>query len=257
MQYEPKHNESDQNYDKEGGFAHFSKLAIYLVAFVIIVSVVLNFGMGVLIKFIPEGKEYKLFSKSFSTNDYSQQEKEIDKITQKLLRCANLKHSVKIELSDEIQPNAAATLTSKIIVNQGIFKAVKSENGLAFILAHEIAHFKHRDHLKGTGANIILSIIFGNNTFGDVAQNASQSKYSRKQEEDADKFGLKILNCAYGHVGGATEFFEIMLEHDDRTFFKNIFGSHPLLKDRIRKMNSYGYAKKETQPLHRVFKQYM
>ena len=256
MDYEFKQNEGEQNYSKDNQAVSFLKLSAYLAVFVIIVYVVLNFSVSILIKFIPEGKEYKIFS-SFEKNEAQEptiQEQELNKIIQKLLKCANLKHDVKIELLDEKTPNAAATINSKIYVNNGLFKVIKSENALAFVLSHEIAHFKNRDHIKGIGLNVILSILFDSSTVANLTQDILSSKYSKKQEEKADKLGLEILNCAYGHIGGADEFFLTLLQYDDSNAIKNLFGSHPLLQDRIKKINNSGFQKSSTIPLNGAFK---
>ncbi|MCK7469774.1 MAG: M48 family metalloprotease [Desulfomicrobium escambiense] len=38
-----------------------------------------------------------------------------------------------------------------VVVFSGLLNTVTSENELAFILAHEMGHFQHRDHLRGAG----------------------------------------------------------------------------------------------------------
>ena len=37
-----------------------------------------------------------------------------------------------------------------------------------------------------------------------------EAGYSRGREAQADANALRILQCHYGHVGGATEFFEAL-----------------------------------------------
>ncbi|PIE63029.1 MAG: hypothetical protein CSA25_02225 [Desulfobacter postgatei] len=47
--------------------------------------------------------------------------------------------------------NALALAGGIIVVFSGIFDMVRSEYGIAFVLAHELGHFKHGDHLRSMG----------------------------------------------------------------------------------------------------------
>ncbi len=71
----------------------------------------------------------------------------------------------------------------------------------------------------------------------------------------ADQQALQILNCYYGHVGGATEFFEAMKPDSKKT--KNglghYFSSHPEAVQRINNLHQetsrLNFAIKEVLPL--------
>ena len=98
-----------------------------------------------------------------------------------------------------------------------------------------MGHYAHRDHLRGVGRAFVFltlsAFLFGpdSGVSNMLAHGLSLTElnFSRKQETRADEFALQVLNCAYGHAAGATDFFEkIPKEHDPGTF-GHYFASHP------------------------------
>ena len=66
------------------------------------------------------------------------------------------------------------------------------------------------------------------------AQHLGESRYSRGREAAADGKALDILQCRYGHAGGATEFFETLQRtEDDVAAFTHYLASHPSMGARI------------------------
>jgi Zn-dependent protease with chaperone function len=55
--------------------------------------------------------------------------------------------------------NAMAVPGGKMVVFSGLLDSLSSTNGLMFVLAHEVGHFKNRDHLRLMGRGIVLSIL--------------------------------------------------------------------------------------------------
>ncbi len=65
------------------------------------------------------------------------------------------------------------------------------------------------------------------------------AKFSRTRETAADAEALRILNCRYGHVGGATEFFEAMKDEEQSVFgLSHYAASHPAMQERIDTLNA-------------------
>ena len=74
----------------------------------------------------------------------------------------------------------------------------------------------------------------------------------------ADALALRTLNCFYGHVGGATEFFEAMKpDKEEGSKISQYFSSHPEAVQRINDIHELasgsGYAVQEVRPLSSVF----
>ena len=149
-------------------------------------------------------------------------------------------YSVHISASEQV--NAIAYPGNRILVYMGLLNKVESENELSMILAHELGHFAKKHHIRGLGRGLVFvaisSIIFGQESA--VTASASNffgllsAHYSREQESEADLYGLNLLAKTYGHVGGATAFFERMIKTEDSIAYKLFASSHPLSKKRVR-----------------------
>lgn len=156
--------------------------------------------------------------------------------------CAGSAVPLRVSLADSKAPNAAALPGGHIVVFGGLLDRVESENGLAFVLAHEMAHIAQRDHLRAMGRGIVLfglsALVMGSDSgLTDVLAPVNQlgvAKHSRTREAAADAAALRILTCRYGHAGGATEFFEAMKGEDERLFaLSHYTASHPAMDERI------------------------
>lgn len=172
-----------------------------------------------------------------------------------------LPYVIRIMIRDDAEPNAFAMPGGRLVLTRGLFDAVKSENGLAFVIGHELGHFQNRDHLRGLGRKVViwsLAILFTGDV-STVSQMISAGfdsidlKYSRDQESSADAVGLALLVKAYGHAGGATELFEHLKEKHPELRFFAIFSTHPSPAQRIMDIRSTmrekGYREEAPVPL--------
>ncbi len=124
------------------------------------------------------------------------------------------RYNFTIYLSDSDDVNAIALPGGRIVVFKGLLDQVESENELAMVLAHELGHFAHRDHMRGLGRGLGLAVatalLLGeNNSASGLISKAVltfQVKYSQSQESAADQFGVDLLTARYGHAGGAPAF---------------------------------------------------
>ncbi len=137
-------------------------------------------------------------------------------------------------------PNAVATLGGHIFVLEGLLRTLNSENSLAMVLAHELAHCINRDPLRSAGRGMLLEIAFTSAGGANLTGNQLLLKhYSREQERTADREALKALNAHYGHVGGATRLFEVLLNRAQDYAPAGIgqppelLSTHPALDERI------------------------
>jgi predicted Zn-dependent protease len=160
--------------------------------------------------------------------------------------------------------NALAIPGDRIIIYQGLLGKVESENELMMVLGHELGHFAHRDHLRGIGNALVLRMIMAS-LFGDLgifqpAANSIQiladASYSQKQEQQADEFGLTLLNKTYGHVGGSIDFFAKLIDEDRQLI--SFLSSHPAPKKRIKEIQKLidknNYQLKDKSPLPEILK---
>ena len=143
-------------------------------------------------------------------------------------------------LTDE-SPNAFAAPGGAIILTSGLLEAARSENELAFVLGHEVGHFRGRDHLRALGRGLIVqvalqAVVMGSaSTIPSLVSNLAERSFGREQERDADAFGLTLVHAEYGHVAGADDFFERLPDaHAD--FGDDLgawFATHPVTEGRI------------------------
>lgn len=168
-----------------------------------------------------------------------------------------LEPSVKfsIDVVCEESPNAFAFPGGKISLTSGLLEKVKTERGLAFVVAHEIGHVVNRHHLRGLGFQLGLAIgsaFLGLDSVGGVTGSLLSDvigrKHSRAGEIEADAFALKAMKKAYGDIAGAEEFFEVaqkeMPEWVDK--MPSWMSTHPGTSERlavIRRLSSAPAAK--------------
>ena len=162
----------------------------------------------------------------------------VDRLQEK---CAPLPYAVTVHLQEADAVNAAALPGGQMVVFSGLLKEMRSENELAFVLAHELGHFAHRDHLRGLGRALVLmtasTVLFGadSSVSGMIGESLTLTElsFSRKQETQADEFALQTLNCYYGHAAEATTFFSRIPKSGDPGRFGHYFASHPENRRRI------------------------
>ena len=162
------------------------------------------------------------------------------------LRNPEISDRVPISLSfiDSEIPNAGVFPGGHMVVSEGLFDTVTSENAYMFVLAHELGHFEHRDPLERLGRSLVfvtlttaLGLNSGNSSnVVSVTGELAALHYGRAQELAADEFALAHVVERYGHGGGSLEFFESILESGEDNRSTAYFSSHPLTQDRIDRL---------------------
>ncbi len=122
------------------------------------------------------------------------------------------------QVVDSMEINAFAAPGGLILVTRGMLRCCKTEDALAAVLAHEIAHVQNQDGLRAISTSRLTSALTiiaaegakqygGQNlaqltqvfegSVGDVVNTLVVSGYSREQERQADLAAITIL----GRVG--------------------------------------------------------
>lgn len=161
--------------------------------------------------------------------------------------------SLQIHYSQTEAINALATLGGNMVIFQGLVDAVDSEQGLAFVIAHEIAHIQHRHPVQAVARSLsvglLSAMLFGQTDLAHLAGiggNVALLNYSRQQEAEADRWALQALYHHYGHVAGADELFRKLKENDKNPRLPEWMSTHPDLEARIANLHKMavdsGYA---------------
>lgn len=156
------------------------------------------------------------------------------------------KSEFKIYETPQKEVNAFVTPNGTIFLTEGLLNKVEKEETLAFILAHEMGHYAHRDHLKSISRELVLAIIKTIITFGQQDLNTvvggissiNDLSHSRKQEEQADKYAVKVLVNLYGDTKGAEEFFELLEKESEVPELFYYFSTHPSTKQRLKSIKN-------------------
>ena len=154
-------------------------------------------------------------------------------------------------IDDEIV-NAFATVGGHIVIFRGLLEVSPSENALAMVISHEIAHIKHRDPIIALGRGVlvgsVLSVLTGMNAnsmagriLGDTGLLTSLH-FGRSQESKADRAGLEAVARYYGHVADATKIFEYFQRQEGQGMsLPELFQTHPASDDRIEKLRAIAH----------------
>ena len=263
MKFTPKLADGDVNISKSHPMKELAWLVGGFVTFLVLFYILLGFVSGVLAMRLPVKAEAWMGSKiailyDDQTNEFLQSH--LDGLVNALPDDSALHaYTFRIFLDDdEDQVNAFALPGGLIVVCAGLLENVQSENELDMILAHELGHFAHRDHLQAMGRSLIVAfgswLMSGDGSSDVVPWFASklERKYSQKQEVAADAWGLDLLNRRYGHVGGATDFFKrLTVDKKDRLAY--FLATHPHPGDRVQYLNTLieqnGYGVRDSIPL--------
>lgn len=271
MDYKPALPEYNDNISRDSPVKEALVLFSGVAAFFLAAYVILGFLVDWAVARISPEMETAIFS-GFSVpsgletyQDLSCQAA-LQQLADGLRKCCDINCPVNVVVIPSDTANAMALAGGTIVVFSGIFDRVSSENGMAFVLAHELGHFKNRDHLRGMGRGIVLTVLSalltgsGSNMTQLMAPGVhlTQARYSRQRESMADARALETLVCYYGHAGGADEFFQAMKAEQDSTMFMAYFASHPESEARIAALenaiNVRHFDIRAGKPLPEVFK---
>jgi Zn-dependent protease with chaperone function len=157
----------------------------------------------------------------------------------------DVKYSFKVLDSDEV--NATAAPGGYIFVNRGTLRFVHSEDELAAVMGHEVGHVAGKHAMKQLNAQILGTLaLLGFKAIhaetlrmvGGMAGGLAMLKFSRDEENDADRRGLKNAT-ATGYDGSAMlTFFERLqsTEKDKPSKLEVYFLTHPPTAERIRRV---------------------
>jgi predicted Zn-dependent protease len=158
------------------------------------------------------------------------------------------------QIVDQPEPNAFAIPGGGVYVSRGLLALVNREDELAGVLGHEMAHVTQRHSARQQRKGFLPSLLSlpGNVVGNVVGENlgalinlpvnavggAWMSSYSRGQESEADRIGIRTAAEA-GYDPAALGDILVRLERDvasqtgeERKF--SIFDSHPMTESRLK-----------------------
>jgi predicted Zn-dependent protease len=153
------------------------------------------------------------------------------------------------KILDVKEVNAFSLPGGWIYINKGLIDATKdSRDQLAGVIAHEIAHVDARHHAEQIEDQMRVNFLIATLTKGDIQTIASiladlrSLRWSRKQEYEADRLGIKYMfRSGIYNPQGLIDFFNTLLKMEGRqpSEFEQIFRTHPVTSERIIRGQKY------------------
>lgn len=186
---------------------------------------------------------YPVVSRSENTAGY----KKLDRILNKILASDDILHrnelAWKITLLDnDTIYNAFCTPGGYIYVYTGLMDFVESEDELAGIIAHEVAHgdLRHStDQLtKQYGIQTLIGLLFDSDSqvIADIGATLIQLGYSRSDESEADKFAVRYLKDTDYKPDAFADFFKRLEAKDGNSGIFQFLSTHPDPGNRVEKI---------------------
>ncbi len=246
MKYVAKKPEDGINVSDTHPLVEAGTLVVGLSLIFLLIVVVLVFLVEIALYFVPVEKEVALFEDWLPEDlvTVAPNDERLNRTQQLVDRLAShwgdAPYDFRVEIDDSSIANAVALPGGLIIVTTGLLDEVESENELAFVLGHELGHFRNRDHLRALGRGVVLSLFIVATTGRDVSNisvnvaDLALRGFSRKQEAAADEFGLELVYTNYGHVDEAWRLFERWDDADDSLLdVVSYLSTHPQPDDRV------------------------
>ncbi len=171
----------------------------------------------------------------------------IDGITAALTApLSNNPYTFRVMVVNDPTVNALAAPGGYVLVFRGLLERTRSPEELAGVLAHEFQHVLHRHAtralLQNVSSGLLVAALTGDASgvmaFGlESARTLGALRYSRRNEEEADAEGMRMLIQARIDPGGMIAFFEVLRREEGRgAALLQYLSTHPQTKDRVERL---------------------
>ncbi|HEY7884467.1 MAG TPA: M48 family metallopeptidase, partial [Cellvibrionaceae bacterium] len=215
-------------------------LRVFILAIAVGVLLWLLFiSLTTIVHWIPIHYEQRLVG-NWQTDEPDSQNIYLQKLSENLARAGGLDPAlITIHVQANETVNAFATLGGNIVVFEGLLDALDSEQALAFVLAHEVAHIALRHPIEGLarhmGFSLTLALVFGHSDVASIAGaggNLALLTYSRDFERAADVWAYRALINHYGHINGSDNLFHTLAEQPGNNI-PAWLATHPDIGERL------------------------
>jgi len=171
----------------------------------------------------------------------------VNEIGQKIARVSDRREvSYTFRVIDKDDVNAFALPGGYVFVFKGLVEKIASDDELACVIAHEIAHVAARHSIKRLQGSVgydilrVLMIVAGNGQYNagniDAAFGQLIMSYSREDEALADRIALKYVRAAGYDPMAMISFLKTLQKVNKEEPIRQYtsYRSHPYIADRIR-----------------------
>ena len=153
-------------------------------------------------------------------------------------------------LNDPETINAFALPGGQVFITRGLFDKLEDEAELAGVLGHEIGHVVNRhaaEHMASGRLGQLLTMAVGVGASGDrrgreaamaaaMVNQMTQLKFSRGDESEADRYGLKYMAQAGYDPTAMLDVMEILKEASHGNRQPEFLATHPLPETRLQEI---------------------
>jgi beta-barrel assembly-enhancing protease len=158
------------------------------------------------------------------------------------------RYTFRVTVVDDPSVNALAAPGGYVVVFRGLLEQTQSADELAGVLAHEFQHIllRHatRALLRHASTSLLLAGLTGDMSGAMVyglegARILGELRYSRKDEEEADREGLRMLLAAGLDPSGMIAFFETLRKQQGKgLILPQYLSTHPSTDKRVERLRS-------------------
>ncbi len=155
----------------------------------------------------------------------------------------------RFRILNQKEVNAISLPGGFIYVTRGMLRFVQSDDELAFVLAHEVAHVNQRHHVnlleRYFFLSIVITLLFGGDTTATQVANfvgfLLSRGFNRGFEFEADRVGVGFAHRGGFRADAGLRFMERLrtAEGRDPSQFEVLFRTHPGLQDRIARVRQH------------------
>ncbi|MGB7184161.1 MAG: M48 family metallopeptidase [Burkholderiaceae bacterium] len=245
MKFDNPQVNHDVNVSAEHPLKEFVQLLAGLLVVGIVMLAVIHFAAGYFASKIPFRYEIAMVSHIDALRPTpSAQRETLQALADRISARMDLppEMTITVHYSDEEIVNAFATLGGHVFFYKGLISKLESEDALAMVMAHEIAHVKHRHPIVSMGKGLTILALMGS-IVGSSGSAAGETllgttiqvgllKFSRDQERESDLTASAAINASYGHILGAKALFDLFDKVSAGQRPPELLSSHPHSTDR-------------------------
>ncbi|ARN81511.1 M48 family metallopeptidase [Methylocystis bryophila] len=163
------------------------------------------------------------------------------KLSEKLQAAADLRMPANIVAYSSKTPNAFALPGGSVFLLSGLLAKAQNQDEVVGVLAHELGHLQHRDHVRRMIANgggaYLIGLLFGDVTGGGALVFAGKelffASHSRETEAAADAFAAQAL-ARLGRPAKPLGELLLRITGPEENGAFTILHDHPLSEERLQ-----------------------
>lgn len=202
-------------------------------------------GIQVRDQILAEPAKYPILDEKTNLQAYTY----IRKMTQNILNSGKIENKAAFDwevriIKDDKTMNAFCTPGGYIFVYTGLIKYLDSDDQLAGVMGHEMAHADRQHSARQMeeqyGAALLVEIALGRKTGAELKQVATGLiglKFSRNHETEADAYSVTYLSGTQYRCNGAADFF-VKIGASGQAQQPEFLSTHPNPGNRVEAINA-------------------